>query len=246
MNKIEMKHVSAAYGSENVLHDVSFRADEGEFVAIIGPSGCGKTTLLKIINGLVTPTAGEVTVNGRNLKDCDLIQLRREIGYAVQGARLFGHMSVEDNICYVPELSGRMEQSAKKKLAERMLNLVQLPPGLRTRFPARLSGGQQQRVGIARALAAQPDLLLMDEPFGAVDEITRKGLQDELLSLHRSMKLTVIFITHDIREALKLATRIVVMQDGVILEEGTPEQLLNNPREQFVRQLLGIDEYNQR
>lgn len=239
-NLIEILHADAAYGETEILHDISFQVQSGEFVVIIGTSGCGKTTLLKMINGLVLPEKGEVIVDGQNIQTCDIISIRRRIGYAVQGARLFPHMTVEDNICYVPSLTQNMEQAQKKKLAEEMLELVKLSPHLRKRFPAQLSGGQQQRVGIARALANRPSILLMDEPFGAVDEITRKELQRELLALRERMPITVVFITHDITEAFRLASRIVVMQDGRIIREGKPQELLDNPGTGLVGQLLDL------
>lgn len=239
-NLIEILHADAAYGETEILHDISFQVQSGEFVVIIGTSGCGKTTLLKMINGLVLPEKGEVIVDGQNIQTCDIISIRRRIGYAVQGARLFPHMTVEDNICYVPLLTQSMDQAQKKKLAEEMLELVRLPAHLRKRFPAQLSGGQQQRVGIARALANRPSILLMDEPFGAVDEITRKELQRELLALRERMPITVVFITHDIAEAFRLASRIVVMQDGQIIREGEPQELLDNPGTGLVGQLLDL------
>lgn len=237
-NIIELKHISASYGEEEILHDVSLEIGEGEFVVMIGPSGCGKTTLLKVINGLVTPEQGTVIVNGERLESCNLISLRRRIGYAVQGARLFPHMTVEENICYVPSLERKMPDEEKAALAEEMLKLVQLPMELGRRFPNQLSGGQQQRVGIARALANHPKILLMDEPFGAVDEITRRGLQDELLLLQKKTGITVVFITHDIREAMKLGSRILVIKGGELLQAGTATELLNNPADAFIISLL--------
>ena len=225
MNKvIEIRECSAAYGENAVLHKVSLTIEQGELVVIIGPSGCGKTTLLKMINGIVTPTEGEVIVNGEALASCDLVALRRQIGYAVQGAKLFPHMTVRDNICYVPGLEKKMTAEEKQHLAGR--------------FPRQLSGGQQQRVGIARAMAADAGILLMDEPFGAVDEITRKGLQEELLSLQEKTGVTIVFITHDIDEAFKLGSRILIMKEGCIWQEGTAGELTEAPRDVFVRKLL--------
>ena len=235
---IEIRNVTAAYGENEVLRQVSMTVNQGEFIVIIGPSGCGKTTLLKMINGLVAPAEGEVLVHGELLTECNPVAMRRRIGYAVQGARLFPHLTVEDKICYVPGLTRKLAKEEKHILTGKMLNMVQLPVELAGRFPRQLSGGQKQRVGIARAMAAEPDILLMDEPFGAVDEITRKGLQEELLSLQKRMGITIIFITHDIGEAFKLGSRILIMKDGGILQEGTKEELLKNPKDAFVRQLL--------
>lgn len=241
-NIIELKNISTSYGAEEILHDVSLSIGEGEFVVMIGPSGCGKTTLLKVINGLVIPSRGEVIVEGEKLESCHMISLRRRIGYAVQGARLFPHMTIEDNICYVPALEKKLTDREKAELTGEMLKLVQLEPELGKRFPGQLSGGQQQRIGIARALANHPKILLMDEPFGAVDEITRKGLQDELLALQEKTGVTVVFITHDIREAMKLGSRIVVIKEGRLLQSGTGDELLNNPADDFIKSLLeGLD-----
>ncbi len=235
---IEIQNCTASYGENTVLREVSLTVEEGEFLVIIGPSGCGKTTLLKMMNGLVEPVAGEVLVKGKRLEKGSLVSQRRQIGYAVQGAKLFPHMTVEDNICYAPCLERKLSAEEKKSLTGRMLSLVQLPEELAGRFPRQLSGGQQQRVGIARAMASSPDILLMDEPFGAVDEITRKCLQEELLTLQQKTHVTIVFITHDIREALLLGNRIVVMKDGSILQEGTGRELLNAPADVFVTQLL--------
>lgn len=240
MNKvIEIRDCSAAYGENKVLDRVSLVVEKGEFVVMIGPSGCGKTTLLKMMNGLVVPSEGEVAVNGERLEECNLSAMRRRIGYAVQGARLFPHMTVEDNICYVPGLEKKMLPEEKKMLTEKMMELVQLPRELKRRFPRQLSGGQKQRVGIARAMAANPDILLMDEPFGAVDEITRRGLQEELSALQKKTGITIVFITHDIGEAFRLGSRILVMKEGGIWQEGTKEELQRNPRDEFVKRLLG-------
>ncbi len=235
---IEIRNVSAAYGSHEVLRRVSLDVEQGEFLVIIGPSGCGKTTLLKLINGLVLPAAGEVLVEGERLSACSLTDLRRRIGYAVQGAKLFPHMTVQDNICYVPCLDKKMSKEDRRMMAERMLAMVELPKELAGRFPRQLSGGQKQRVGIARAMAASPDILLMDEPFGAVDEITRRTLQGELSDLQKRTGITIVFITHDIEEAFKLGSRILIMKDGMIWQEGGRVELLEKPRDAFVRQLL--------
>lgn len=238
MNKIiEIRGIKAAYGENEVLKKVSLVVEKGEFIVIIGPSGCGKTTLLKTINGLVVPTEGEILVKGERLAECDLVSMRRHIGYAVQGAKLFPHMTVEDNICYVPGLLKKMTREEKETLAKKMLEMAELPFDLATRFPRQLSGGQKQRVGIARAMAADPDILLMDEPFGAVDEITRKTLQEELVSLWKKTGITIVFITHDIGEAFQLGSRILIMKNGEIWQEGTKDELLKSPRDKFVEQL---------
>lgn len=235
---IEIRNCTAVYGENEVLDQVSLTVEKGEFIVIIGPSGCGKTTLLKMINGLVVPTKGEVLVKGERLTECNLAVMRRSIGYAVQGAKLFPHMTVENNICYVPSLEKKMSKEEKKALAEKMLEMVELPGELSGRFPRQLSGGQKQRVGIARAMASNPDILLMDEPFGAVDEITRRSLQEELFSLQKRTGITVVFVTHDIGEAFKLGSRILIMKEGGIWQEGTKEELLENPRDIFVKQLI--------
>ncbi len=236
---IDIRDCSAAYGDNEVLRSVSLTVEKGEFLIMIGPSGCGKTTLLKMINGLVKPTRGEVLVDGKRLAECDLVSLRRRIGYAVQGAKLFPHMTVADNICYVPSLDRKLTKAEKEETAAAMLEMVKLPAELSTRFPGQLSGGQKQRVGIARAMTSNPDILLMDEPFGAVDEITRRALQEELSDLQRETGITVVFITHDIGEAFKLGSRILIMKDGCIWQQGTKEELLRAPRDEFVRRLLG-------
>lgn len=235
---IEIRDCLAAYGDNEVLHSVSLTVERGEFLVMIGPSGCGKTTLLKMMNGLVQPAQGEVLVDGKRLEECDLVSLRRRIGYAVQGAKLFPHMTVADNICYVPSLDRKLTKTEKEILAAAMLEMVKLPAELSVRFPGQLSGGQKQRVGIARAIASNPDILLMDEPFGAVDEITRRALQEELSDLQRETGITIVFITHDIGEAFKLGSRILIMKDGCIWQQGTKEELLGTPRDGFVRRLL--------
>lgn len=235
---IEIRDCTAAYGDNEVLCGVSLTVEKGEFLVMIGPSGCGKTTLLKMINGLVKPVRGEVRVDGRRLADCDLVSLRRRIGYAVQGAKLFPHMTVADNICYVPSLDRKLTKTDKETLTAAMLEMVKLSADLSMRFPGQLSGGQKQRVGIARAMASHPDILLMDEPFGAVDEITRRALQEELSDLQRETGITIVFITHDIGEAFKLGSRILIMRDGRIWQQGTKEELLSTPRDEFVKRLL--------
>ena len=235
---IEYKNISKSYGSNVVLKDFSLTLEKGEFITIIGSSGCGKTTILKMVNGLISPDSGDILINGRSIRNQDLIRLRRGIGYAIQGSVLFPHMTVEQNISYVPNLINKKEKQKTRTAVSKWLQTVGLDEELKERYPSELSGGQQQRVGIARALAASPEILLMDEPFGAVDEITRGQLQIELRQIYEETRITILFVTHDISEALKLGTRVLVMDQGKILQYGSPEELLCNPSTQFVKQLV--------
>lgn len=234
---IEFEHVRKSYGEKTVLNDFSLAVAPGDFVTIVGASGGGKTTVLKMVNGLLTPDAGTIRVMGRDIREMDLIQLRRNIGYAIQGSVLFPHMTVAENIAYVPNLLNKKDKARTNAAVAKWLAIVGLDEELLQRYPAELSGGQQQRVGIARALAASPEILLMDEPFGAVDEITRASLQQEITRIHRETGITVLFVTHDIGEALRLGTRVLVMADGEIQQYATPEEILRAPATDFVRQL---------
>lgn len=236
-NIIEFLNVKKSYGDNRVLNDFNIEIEKGSFVTIIGSSGCGKTTVLKMINGLLVPDAGKIKIKGEDIKNKDQIQLRRNIGYAIQGSVLFPHMTVEENIAYVPNLLNKKDKAKTKDAVDKWMNIVGLTEDLKDRYPAELSGGQQQRVGIARALAASPEILLMDEPFGAVDEITRKQLQSELLDIYQKTGITVLFVTHDIGEALKLGTKVLVMDKGEIHQYATPEELLRNPATEFVKKL---------
>ena len=235
---IEYRDVCKSYGEKNVLEHLNLRIPRGEFVTMIGSSGSGKTTALKMVNRLIEPTSGTILVNGRNVRDVDLIQLRRNIGYAIQGSVLFPHMTVEDNISYVPNLLNKRDHERTRKAVRTWMDIVGLSKDLLERYPSELSGGQQQRVGIARALAASPDILLMDEPFGAVDEITRGQLQVEISRIHREAGITVMFVTHDIGEALRLGTRVLVLDAGKIQHYGAPEEILARPATAFVEQLV--------
>ena len=235
---IEYKNISKSYGSNVVLKDFSLTLEKGEFITIIGSSGCGKTKILKMVNGLISPDSGDILINGRSIRNQDLIRLRRGIGYAIQGSVLFPHMTVEQNISYVPNLINKKEKQKTRTAVSKWLQTVGLDEELKERYPSELSGGQQQRVGIARALAASPEILLMDEPFGAVDEITRGQLQIELRQIYEETRITILFVTHDISEALKLGTRVLVMDQGKILQYGSPEELLCNPSTPFVKQLV--------
>lgn len=234
---IEFEHVRKSYGEKTVLNDFSLAVAPGDFVTIVGASGGGKTTVLKMVNGLLTPDAGTIRVMGRDIREMDLIQLRRNIGYAIQGSVLFPHMTVAENIAYVPNLLNKKDKARTKAAVAKWMQIVGLDEELLQRYPAELSGGQQQRVGIARALAASPEILLMDEPFGAVDEITRASLQQEIARIHRETGITVLFVTHDIGEALRLGTRVLVMANGEIQQYATLEEILRAPATDFVRQL---------
>ena len=212
MEIIRLEHVTKSFDGQKVLDDLSLSVNEGEFLTVIGRSGCGKTTMLRLINGLQKPDSGKVYVEGEDVDNTDLIALRRRIGYVIQNKGLFPHMTVEKNISYVPVISGKKNKEENHRQALRLLKLAGLEESMAGRYPSELSGGQQQRVGIARALASDAKILLMDEPFGALDEITKRAMQDEVLSLQAQLHMTIVFITHDIREAMKLGDRVLVME----------------------------------
>ena len=234
---ISFRDILFSYGENPILNHFTLEIPPGEFLTVIGSSGSGKTTALKLINGLLSPTKGEVWVQGQNVAHADLIQLRRSIGYVIQGVGLFPHMSIEENISYVPHLIEPDNPELKERIKE-LMKIVNLPEEMLTRYPANLSGGQKQRVGIARALAASPSILLMDEPFGAVDGLTRKSLQKELARIHKELSLTIFFITHDISEALTLGDRVLIINHGKIEQLGTPDEIKNHPATDFVRELI--------
>ena len=238
MTAVELKHIKKSYDQNPVLADFDLTVPKGEFVTMIGSSGCGKTTVLKMINGLIEPDEGEILLDGESIRGKDMTKLRRNIGYAIQGSVLFPHMTVEDNISYVPNLLNKRDRQRTKQAVKKWMDIVGLAPELKERYPDELSGGQQQRVGIARALAASPELLLMDEPFGAVDEITRGQLQDELRRIYEKTGITVLFVTHDISEALKLGTKVLVMDQGEIVQYDTPQEILEHPASPFVERLI--------
>ena len=240
MDAVVFSHVFKSYGGNTVIDDLSLSIRSGEFVTIIGRSGCGKTTLLKTVNGLVIPDKGSVIVEGKDLKNTDLVALRRSIGYSIQSVGLFPHMTVEDNISYVPSISS-MDGWKKGERDEKVRNLllaVGLAEDMAKRYPRELSGGQKQRVGIARALASSPDILLMDEPFGAVDEITREQLQDQILKIHEERHITVLFVTHDISEAFRLGTKTLVLNKGKVEQYDTPKTIIEKPATVFVKELI--------
>lgn len=235
---IEFKHVKKVYGEKVIIDDFNLKITPGEFLTVVGSSGCGKTTILKMINGLIIPDEGQVLVHDQCTQAVDLIELRRGIGYAIQGSVLFPHMTVAQNIAYMPNLLNKNDKKRTYEALSKWMKIVGLDEELIHRYPSELSGGQQQRVGIARALAASPDILLMDEPFGAVDEITRSTLQDEILRIHHQENITIIFVTHDINEALKLGSRVMVMDQGKVVQLASPREILEHPKTEFVRKLV--------
>ncbi len=211
----------------------------GEFIVLLGPSGCGKTTLMKMINRLIEPTSGSIRIDDMEIHDLPAPALRRTIGYVIQQTGLFPHMRIRDNVAVVPRLL-KWDKTRTRNRVNELLELVGLPPAAyEKRYPNQLSGGEQQRVGLARALAAEPSTMLMDEPFGALDAITRTRLQDELKRIHRQFQQTILFVTHDIEEAVRLADRIVVMRDGKIVQVDAPLQIVSNPADDFVADLVG-------
>ena len=263
-NIIEFHHIKKSNVDNVIIPDLNLNVERGDFLTVIGSSGCGKTTMLKMINRLITPDSGEILIDSKNIEDMDLIKLRCSIGYSIQGTMLFPHLTVGENISYVPDLieedkkrdrkygkgkkvefkrskDEKAEDEAneieKNKRISQWLKIVGLDESILNRFPHELSGGQKQRVGIARALAASPKILLMDEPFGAVDEITRRQLQEEIKRIHRETGITIIFVTHDIGEALYLGDHVIVMDEGRINQYGKPEDILNNPATPFVEKL---------
>jgi osmoprotectant transport system ATP-binding protein len=213
----------------------------GEVCVLIGPSGCGKTTTMRIVNRMIEPDSGTVTVNGRNVMDVDPVTLRRHIGYVIQQIGLFPHWTIAENVATVPKLLGWDERRISARVDE-LLALVGMAPSLyRDRFPRALSGGQKQRVGVARALAADPPVMLMDEPFGAIDPITRAHLQDEFLRILHGLRKTIVFVTHDIDEAIRMGDRIAIMKDGALVQYDTPEATLSAPADAFVEAFVGAD-----
>ena len=238
MAAIEFIKIKKMYGDNVALEDFSLQVEKGDFVTIIGSSGSGKTTALKMVNGLIEPTEGDILLFGESIRGKDMISLRRNIGYAIQGSVLFPHMTVEQNIAYVPNLLNKRNKARTKQAVAKWMDIVGLDEEMMDRYPAELSGGQQQRVGIARALAASPEILLMDEPFGAVDEITRGELQAEIKRIHEQTGITILFVTHDISEALKLGTKVLVMDKGHIEQYADPATLLNTPASDYVSALL--------
>ncbi len=239
---IELDHVTKRYGNSIVVDDLSLIIRDGEFCVIIGSSGAGKSTALRMINQLIPPSAGAIRIDGKDAATVAPEELRRRMGYVIQSIGLFPHWTVERNVGAVPALLGWPATRIRERTRELLALLKLDPEGFRGKYPHQLSIGQQQRVGIARALAADPDVLLMDEPFGALDPITRDALQSEIARIHRESRKTVVFVTHDMEEALKLASRIAVMDRGRLIQAGTPLEILAAPANDFVRDLVGQDE----
>lgn len=238
---IEFKHVTKKYASDVLaVKDFNLKIDDGEFICFIGTSGSGKTTSMRMINRMIEPSSGEILIDGQDIMKMNPVNLRRQIGYVIQNIGLMPHMTVKDNILMVPKLlkwdTDKMEETAK-----RMIELAELPVEFLDRYPSELSGGQQQRIGVVRALAAEQDIILMDEPFGALDPLTRDSLQAMVKELQEKLGKTFVFVTHDMDEALKLATRIVIMSHGEIVQVGTPDEILSNPKNEFVAQFIGQD-----
>jgi len=238
---IHIEHLCKRFGDVTAVADVSFHVAEGQICVLLGPSGCGKTTTLKMINRLVEPTSGTVRINGRDTATLDSAALRRSIGYVIQQVGLFPNMTVEENIGVVPKLLG-WDAAKRRRRAAELLDIVALEPAqFLKRYPRELSGGQQQRVGVARALAADPPVMLMDEPFGAIDPINRDAIQDEFLRIQRKVNKTVLFVSHDIDEAIKMADCVALFRAGRIEQFGTPDELLAQPATEFVADFMGQD-----
>ncbi|MCY8108850.1 choline ABC transporter ATP-binding protein OpuBA [Bacillus spizizenii] len=236
---LTLENVSKTYkGGKKAVNNVNLKIAKGEFICFIGPSGCGKTTTMKMINRLIEPSAGKIFIDGENIMEQDPVELRRKIGYVIQQIGLFPHMTIQQNISLVPKLLKWPEQHRKERARE-LLKLVDMGPDYLDRYPHELSGGQQQRIGVLRALAAEPPLILMDEPFGALDPITRDSLQEEFKKLQKTLHKTIVFVTHDMDEAIKLADRIVILKAGEIVQVGTPDDILRNPADEFVEEFIG-------
>ncbi|MDE3840405.1 proline/glycine betaine ABC transporter ATP-binding protein [Bacillus methanolicus] len=236
---IQFQNIVKKYGNKTIINNFNLDVEAGQLVVFIGPSGCGKTTLLKMINKLIQPTSGKIYVNGTDISRADPIELRRNIGYVIQNTGLFPHMSIKENLELIPKLKGE-DPAAIEKKTEELLELVGLDPKeYLHRFPKELSGGQQQRIGVARAFSTNSDIILMDEPFSALDPVTRSSLQEELFQMQKELNKTIIFVTHDMDEAIKIADKICLLKDGNILQYDTPENILKNPASEFVESFIG-------
>lgn len=243
MEKIVFENISKIYGKRTILKNINLKIEAGEFVTILGASGCGKTTFLKMINLLISPDEGKILIDRKDILKENPVNLRRNIGYVIQGSILFPHMTVKENISYVPSLLNKKDREKTEKAVEKWLKIVGLDNELLNRYLDELSGGQQQRVGIARALAASPEILLMDEPFSAVDEITRKNLQDEIIRIQKETGITLLFVTHDVKEALKLGTKVLILNNGSIEQYDVPKKIVEQPASEFIKELIKGDSY---
>ncbi|SDC64152.1 osmoprotectant transport system ATP-binding protein [Pelagirhabdus alkalitolerans] len=243
---IQLKKVSKIYDDGfQALKEIDLTFEEGQLNVLIGPSGCGKTTTMKLLNRLIDYTDGELTINDKLISEINPIDLRRQMGYVIQSIGLFPHMTIYDNVAAVPKLLKWDKKKIDKKVDE-LLNMVDLDPQVyKKRYPNELSGGQQQRIGVIRALAAEPDIILMDEPFSALDPISREQLQDELVKLQQEINKTIVFVTHDMDEAIKIADQIILMRDGEVVQKGSPHELLTNPANAFVEDFIGSERLEQ-
>src|SRR5215207_7191351 len=238
---IRLERVTKIFGSITAVDAVDMEVPSGAVCVLLGPSGCGKTTTMKMINRLIAPTSGKIFIDGRDTATVDEVKLRRSIGYVIQQIGLFPNKTVEENICVVPDLLGWDRKKSRVRAAD-LLTMVNLDPAIfLKRYPKELSGGQQQRVGVVRALAADPPVLLMDEPFGAIDPINREVIQDEFMKLQAELKKTIVFVSHDIDEAVKMASHIAIFRDGRLVQYDTPDTLLANPVDDFVSSFVGGD-----
>lgn len=233
---ISFRNVTKTYGNVNAVDNISFDIKSHELFVLIGPSGSGKTTTMEMINRLTDMTSGEIYIDDLNIKDIDKVKLRRSIGYVIQDVGLMPHMTISENISLVNRLKGKKKDEVR---IDELLDLVDMDVSFKDRYPDELSGGQQQRIGVIRALYSDPNIILMDEAFSALDPVTRSELQDEFIYLQETIKKTIVFVTHDMDEALKIADRIAVMKDGKIEQIGTPEELIFNPNSTFVQKFIG-------
>ena len=238
---IEFQHVSKFYkGGKVAVDDINLSFDKGEFICFIGTSGSGKTTSMRMLNRMTDPSKGKILIDGQDIQKINPVELRRQIGYVIQNIGLMPHMTIRENIVLVPKLL-KVPVEERNKIAEKMIDLVELPREMLDRYPNELSGGQQQRIGVVRALAANQDIILMDEPFGALDPITRDSLQDLVKDLQERLGKTIVFVTHDMDEALKLANKIAIMSEGKVIQFDTPDNILRHPANEFVEELIGED-----
>ena len=238
---IEFQHVSKFYkGGKVAVDDINLSFDKGEFICFIGTSGSGKTTSMRMLNRMTDPSKGKILIDGQDIQKINPVELRRQIGYVIQNIGLMPHMTIRENIVLVPKLL-KVPVEERNKIAEKMIDLVELPREMLDRYPNELSGGQQQRIGVVRALAANQDIILMDEPFGALDPITRDSLQDLVKDLQERLGKTIVYVTHDMDEALKLANKIAIMSEGKVIQFDTPDNILRHPANEFVEELIGED-----